>query len=73
MHYRGKKTYTTRLGGLCSILTLVLVIINIVNLISDFTGKTAQTDFYQRLKVTTEDMEPLNLQTNGVEIVLKAW
>ena len=72
MHYRGSETYTTRLGGLCSILTLVLVMINVVNLVSDFSGKKAQTDFYQRLKVTTEDMEPLNLYSNGVEIVLKA-
>ena len=72
VRYRGNETYTTILGGLCSILTLVLVVINTANLISDFTQKTAQTDFYQRLKVVTEGMEPFNLQESGIEIVLKA-
>ena len=36
VHYKGKDSYQTRLGALCSIASYVLMTINLVNLVTAF-------------------------------------
>ena len=62
VHYNGSGTFSTILGSLCSIVTLVLIAINTVNLCTKFVDHSDQTEFYQQLKIKTRDMEPLVLE-----------
>ena len=53
VHYRGSGTYKTKFGALCSLLTVVLVLMNTVDVFDKFIYNTGQTVFYQRVKVET--------------------
>ena len=44
VHYKGKSSYQTRLGALCSIATYVLMTINLVNLVTAFLDGSKQTE-----------------------------
>ena len=40
VHYQGSGTYSTKLGGLCSIITIILIAINTFNIVASFFIKT---------------------------------
>ena len=46
VHYRGSGTYKTKLGALCSLITVVLVLINTFSICTKFINNTGQTVFY---------------------------
>ena len=56
VQYRGGGTFTTKLGGLVTIATLVFIVLNTVNIVSSFVNKTDQSEFYQRLKTDMTGM-----------------
>ena len=62
VHYKSSVTFSTILGSLCSIATLVLIAINTLSICTKFVDHSDQTEFYQQLKIKTRDMEPLVLE-----------
>ena len=44
MNYRGDGMFRTNVGGLLSLATVVLVIINTVGLVTQFVDRSAQTE-----------------------------
>ena len=72
VNYQGQETYSTNLGCLCTLATLVLILINTGTSIMAFFSKTNQDVFYQQVKSNTEALEPFNLIDSGIKIVIKA-
>ena len=62
VHYRGSGSYGTVLGSVCSLATLVLIVINTASLVTAFFDHSEQSEFYQPLTVKTRGMEPLVLK-----------
>ena len=59
VRYRGSGAYSTKLGALCSLITVVLVLINMVDIWKKFVNKTDQSEFFLRTKTDTLYIEPL--------------
>ena len=65
INFAGSQTYTTYLSSACSITLYVFMIINLVNLATDYTNKKERTTFEQ---IDRFDSEPIYLSENGVDI-----
>ena len=50
VHYQGEGAYKTKFGGLLTLATYVLVLIQISNLVAGFLDHTAQTENFVRVK-----------------------
>ena len=59
VHYRGSGAFSTKLGALCSLITVVLILINTVDIWKRFVYKTDQSESFFRLKTDTQGIEPL--------------
>ena len=70
VHYDGKDTLKTRLGGFVTIVTKVLVLVSTINIITQFVDKSAQKEGSSFKKEDTLDMELQPLKENGFNFVL---
>ena len=69
VHYDGESEFKTRLGGLATIATYVLVIIYTFNLVVvDFVGREGQVDEQRKLNVDLPGLEPFDLEENHFKI-----
>ena len=68
VNYKGSRTYKTRLGALCSLTTVVFVVINLVNFFTAFLDGSNQTEFYQTLKYETFGSEAFNLSDMNFKV-----
>ena len=68
VHYRGDDKYKTHLGGFLTVVTLVLILINAVELITAFTDHSDQKEKVATLVEDTFEMETINLQENQFDI-----
>ena len=50
VHYKGEDAYKTKFGGLLSLATYVLVVIQTLNLFSAYVDHSAQTENFVRIK-----------------------
>ena len=50
VQYRGQETYKTKFGGLLTLATYVLVLIQTANLIDSFVNHTEQVENFVRIK-----------------------
>ena len=70
VHYRGEDTYKTKLGGLLSLATYVLVLIQTINLVTDFVNHTAQTENFVRIKQDLIDQGEFNLNDLQFQLLI---
>ena len=68
MHYRGEDAYRTKFGGLLSLATYVLVIIQTLNLVTDFVDHSAQTENFVRIKQDLVDQGEFSLHDQQLQI-----
>lgn len=68
--YRGEDAFRTKFGGLLTVATYVLILIQMVNLLTDFLEHTAQTERFTSVKVDLNNHGPVNLFDNLFKIVL---
>ena len=70
VHYRGGGTYSTWLGIVMSLVTIVLILTNTQDLFTKFLTKTEQSEFYQRGKADTKHMDPITLRDQNLILML---
>ena len=70
VHYRGSGSYSTKLGALCSIITVLLIVINTLDIWTKFIHKTDQTEFYMRVKTDTIGIDPLVFGEQQIHFVI---
>ena len=51
MHYQGSATYQTLFGSLVTVLTYVLILINLVTIFSAFINNDNQTEVIRRINI----------------------
>lgn len=57
VHYDGKDTHKTRVGGVLTIVTYILGLINTYNLVLQYVDKSEQKESFNNIKVDTLKME----------------
>ena len=70
VHYRGEDAYKTKFGGLLSLATYVLVMIQTLNLVTDFVDHSAQTENFVRIKQDLVDQGEFNLHDHQLQIFI---
>ena len=68
VNYRGDGMYRTHLGGILSVATLVLILVNALELLTAFTDHSDQKEKVQTLVEDLYEMEPINLHDNHFDI-----
>ena len=70
--YKGEDSYKTRLGGLVTLVTYILGLINFYNLAVQFIDKSAQKEVTRTVTVDTLDMEPLSLSEQNFKFLISS-
>ena len=61
MNYQGSGSYSTRLGGVLSLMTFILICINTTELVISFADHSNQKEKVNTLSEDMYDMEPIYL------------
>ena len=70
MHYKGDSVFTTGFGGFVSLLIYVLIIINSINVMSDFINNENQREIYRVLQEDFDKLGEQNLVENRFDIMI---
>ena len=62
VNYRGENTFTTKLGGLASLVTFLILLSNMLSLITRFVTKENQVESYAQVRVESIEMEHFRLK-----------
>ena len=71
LNYRGSGTYQTKVGALCTLVTYVMMIFNLVGLLTAFFDGSNQQE---KIQTTTYDLhgtDKVNLAENEFEFILQ--
>ena len=68
--YRGEDAFRTKFGGFLTVATYMLILIQSINLLTDFLEHTAQTERYTSVKVDLNSHGPIKLHDSLFTIVL---
>ena len=68
VHYKGEEAYKTKIGGLLTLITYTLILIQTTNLFTDFLDNSAQTEQFSRIKQDLVGLDALKLTENQLEI-----
>ena len=68
VHYDGEDTHKTRLGGVLTIVTYILGLINTYNLVLQFVDKSEQKEDYSKIQVDSHEMERQSLKEKEFSI-----
>lgn len=67
--YKGDDAVRTRLGGVCTLVAYILILINFVRIWVDFVDFKAQSDSYINVKVDALEFGKLGLATNNLDFM----
>ena len=70
LNYRGSETYQTKIGALCTLTTLVLIIFNTVTLSTAFVDGSRQDEKAQSTTFNLFDSDTYNFEENGFEVAM---
>ena len=70
VHYKGSGTYQTRLGGVCTIATYVLIFINFLNLITGLIDHSLQEESTSKTTYENYETERYTFSENDFELML---
>ena len=70
VHYGGEDTFKTGFGGFMTCATYILILINAIGLVTDFTQMTQQTENSNRIKPDLLKEGDINLQENQFDIMI---
>ena len=70
VNYKGDGMFKTNFGGLLSLATIVLIIVNTVSLTTQFVDRTAQKENQRTLNTELFDQEPMHLSDNQFDVLI---
>ena len=70
MTYQGRSTYKTRLGGFISLVSYVLIVLNLIDIISKFRTQSSQVESVQTDYIDLFDDPGHNLNDENLRFVL---
>ena len=70
VNYKGDGMFKTNFGGLLSLATIVLIIVNTVSLTTQFVDRTAQKENQRTLNKELLDQEPMHLSDNQFDVLM---
>ena len=69
VHYRGSDSYQTRLGAFFTLVTYVLMVVNMVELFTQFLDGSNQDEKFQSKTIDRFEVDPQLIAENQVEIL----
>ena len=73
VHYRGSGSYQTRLGALCTLITYMFIILNLVTVMSAFKDGSNQKENMQTMMVDNLGGDNYKLQEKNFMMSFSSW